>query len=36
MLSGDREAMAKFTLRDFEKIVAATLTGMTVEEFTPR
>jgi hypothetical protein len=33
VLSGDREAMAKFTMQDLEKLVAATLTGMTVEEF---
>src|SRR4029450_1959639 len=33
VLSGDRAAMAKFTMKDLEKILAATLTGMTVEEF---
>jgi phosphoglycolate phosphatase-like HAD superfamily hydrolase len=33
VLSGDREAMAKFTMKDLEKILAATLTGMTVEQF---
>ena len=33
VLSGDREAIAKIPLRDFEEIAAATLTGMTVEEF---
>ena len=33
VLSGDREAIAKLTMRDLEKILAATLTGMTVEEF---
>jgi hypothetical protein len=33
VLSGDREAMAKLTLPDLEKILAATLTGMSVEEF---
>jgi phosphoglycolate phosphatase-like HAD superfamily hydrolase len=33
VLSGNREAMAKLTLRDLEKILAATLTGMTVDEF---
>ena len=33
VLSGNREAMAKFTMADLEKILAATLTGMTVEEF---
>ena len=33
MLSGNREAMAKRSVRDLEKILAATLTGMTVEEF---
>ena len=34
VLSGDREAMAKLTTHDLEKILAATLTGMTVEDFT--
>ena len=33
VLSGNREAMAKFTMKDLEKILAATLTGMTVEQF---
>jgi haloacid dehalogenase-like hydrolase len=33
VLSGNREAMAKLTLPDLEKILAATLTGMTVEQF---
>jgi hypothetical protein len=33
VLSGDREAMAKLTRQDLEKILVATLTGMTVEEF---
>jgi phosphoglycolate phosphatase-like HAD superfamily hydrolase len=33
VLSGDREAMAKLSLHDLEKILAATLTGMTVEAF---
>jgi hypothetical protein len=33
VLSGDRAAMAKLTNKDLEKILAATLTGMTVEEF---
>jgi phosphoglycolate phosphatase-like HAD superfamily hydrolase len=33
VLSGDREAMAKLTMRDLETILAATLTGMTVDEF---
>jgi phosphoglycolate phosphatase-like HAD superfamily hydrolase len=33
VLSGDREAMAKLTRPDLEKILAATLTGMTTEEF---
>jgi phosphoglycolate phosphatase-like HAD superfamily hydrolase len=32
-LSGNREAMSKLTMPDLEKILAATLTGMTVEEF---
>ncbi len=33
VLSGNREAMAKLTLPDLEKILAATFTGMTVEQF---
>jgi phosphoglycolate phosphatase-like HAD superfamily hydrolase len=33
VLSGNRDAIAKLTLGDLEKILAATLTGMTVEEF---
>src|SRR5215211_3967920 len=33
VLSGNREAMAKLTLKDLEKILLATLTGMTTEEF---
>jgi hypothetical protein len=33
LLSGNREAMAKLTMKDLEKILAATLTGMSVEEF---
>jgi phosphoglycolate phosphatase-like HAD superfamily hydrolase len=33
VLSGNREAIAKLTLPDLEKIVAATLTGMTVDQF---
>ena len=33
VLSGNREAMARLTLPDLEKILAATLTGMSVEEF---
>jgi phosphoserine phosphatase len=33
VMSGNREAMAKFTLQDLEKIAVATLTGMSVEEF---
>jgi phosphoglycolate phosphatase-like HAD superfamily hydrolase len=33
VLSGNREAIAKLTLRDLEKILAATLSGMTVDEF---
>ena len=33
VLSGDREAMARLPMRDLYKILAATLTGMTVEEF---
>jgi phosphoglycolate phosphatase-like HAD superfamily hydrolase len=33
VLSGDREAMAKLTMPDLEKILAATLTGISVDEF---
>jgi phosphoglycolate phosphatase-like HAD superfamily hydrolase len=33
VLSGNREAIAKLSMRDLEKILAATLSGMSVEEF---
>jgi hypothetical protein len=33
VMSGDRAALAKLTMPDLEKILAATLTGMTVDEF---
>jgi phosphoglycolate phosphatase-like HAD superfamily hydrolase len=33
VLSGNQEAMAKLPMRDLEKILAVTLTGMSVEEF---
>jgi phosphoglycolate phosphatase-like HAD superfamily hydrolase len=33
VLSGDLETIAKFSLPDFEKILAVTLSGMTTEEF---
>jgi phosphoglycolate phosphatase-like HAD superfamily hydrolase len=33
VMSGNREAMAKLSMRDLEKIAAATLTGMSVEQF---
>ncbi len=33
VLSGNREAIARLTMPDLEKILAATLTGMTVDEF---
>jgi phosphoglycolate phosphatase-like HAD superfamily hydrolase len=33
VLSGNREAMAKLSMRDLYKILAATLSGMSVEEF---
>ena len=33
VLSGNREAIAKLSLPDLEKILAVTLTGMTVDEF---
>src|SRR4029079_5934779 len=31
--SGDRDAIAKLSIKDLETILAATLTGMSVEEF---
>ncbi|MGA2226208.1 MAG: HAD family hydrolase [Syntrophobacteraceae bacterium] len=33
VLSGNREAIAKLSMEDLEKILAATLSGMTVDEF---
>jgi hypothetical protein len=33
VLSGDREAIAKLSLRELEELLAATLTGMSVEDF---
>ncbi len=33
VLSGDREAIAKLSMKDLEKILAATLSGMTVDDF---
>src|SRR5262249_59735418 len=33
VMSGNREAMAKLTMDDLFKILAATLTGMSVEDF---
>jgi phosphoglycolate phosphatase-like HAD superfamily hydrolase len=33
VLSGNREAIAKLSMKDLEKILEATLTGMSVEEF---
>jgi len=33
VMSGNREAMAKLTMKDLEKILAVTLTGMSVDEF---
>lgn len=33
ILSGDRKAIANLTLKDFEKIAMATLTGMSTEQF---
>jgi phosphoglycolate phosphatase-like HAD superfamily hydrolase len=33
VLSGNQEAMAKLSMRDLERILAATLTGMSVDEF---
>ena len=35
VLTGDKEAMAKFTLKDLEALVVATHTGMTTEAFQP-
>ena len=32
VLSGNREAIAKLSMKDLEKILAATLSGMSVEE----
>ena len=34
VLSGDREAIAKLPLKELEKILVATLTGMSVDDFT--
>ena len=36
VLSGDREAIAKLSLKELEEIAVATLTGMTVDEFQAR
>jgi len=33
VLSGDREAIGRLSMQDLEEILAATLTGMSVEEF---
>ena len=33
VMSGNREAIAKLPMKDLEKILAATLTGMTVDDF---
>jgi phosphoglycolate phosphatase-like HAD superfamily hydrolase len=33
VLSGDREAIAKLSMKELEEILAATLTGMTTEQF---
>jgi phosphoglycolate phosphatase-like HAD superfamily hydrolase len=33
VMSGDREAIAKLSLRDLEKIIVATFTGMSVDDF---
>jgi phosphoserine phosphatase len=33
VLSGDREAIAKLSMKDLLKIVAVTVSGMTVDEF---
>jgi phosphoglycolate phosphatase-like HAD superfamily hydrolase len=34
VLSGDREEIAKLPMKDLEEVLGATLSGMTVEEFT--
>ncbi len=34
VMTGDREAIAKLPMADLEKLLAATLSGMTVDEFT--
>jgi phosphoglycolate phosphatase-like HAD superfamily hydrolase len=34
VMSGNREAIAKLSMKDLEKILVATLTGMSVEDFT--
>ena len=36
VLSGDREAIAKLSLRDLEEILFATLTGMPVDDLKPK
>ena len=36
VLSGNREALAKLSMADLEKILAATLTGMSVDDFQRR
>jgi phosphoglycolate phosphatase-like HAD superfamily hydrolase len=33
VMSGNRAAMARFTMKDLERILAATLTGMSIETF---
>jgi phosphoglycolate phosphatase-like HAD superfamily hydrolase len=33
VISGDREAIAKLSMKDLEKLLAATLTGMSTEQF---
>ena len=33
VMSGNRDAMAKLSMKDLEKILAVTLTGMSIEEF---
>ena len=35
IVTGDREAMAKFGMKDLEVLLAATSTGMTADEFPP-
>ncbi len=33
ILTGDRDSLAEFSIQDFERVIAETHTGMTIEEF---